>query len=236
MKKNILILIVVIVVIAGFCAFVLQQKAANKTNSTVKIPSTQIISSTAGLTPMQVVQGYLDADMAGAGWLGSDLNPQSKDKFLLSSDDNDDLALGSITRENITMVTKKYNIVNESQSQDKSKTYVKVNFYCDKILFSGVLHLKGEQALGASDASGGEPTFALESCSEFFRNQTYYYLGCADENTDKTANPNDHTFDCKTNIETINFRLIKKDSGWGINGPVFENHISEGFLNTWLKQ
>lgn len=179
------------------------------------------------LSPKEVIKKYIEADIIGKG-MGFGHNEVSQ--FFTYSDGSH---TSFIFAEVYFSVIKKYEIVSESQPTDNNNHYVKVNFYCDKIISHEVVGLKSEKGIKASAVSGGEPAFFIEDCSEYFKEIN---SDCLNERKQTNDNSSYNVFDCNNNIETVNFELVKDGNAWKINGPGGSDHVSIDFFNKWLKE
>lgn len=181
------------------------------------------------LTPEQVVRKYIEGEMAGGGiGYGPPGLKDETNNFLIST--------GSFNGNNMFWedtfsVNKKFEIVGQDES-DGNIQHIKVNFYCDKIVSQSSTGLKTEKGIKASPASGGESTFYVNNCSDFYKIK---YAGCLD-NQQTNENTSYDVFDCKTNTEIINFELVKAGRAWKINNLGGIHRVSEDFFNEWLKE
>jgi hypothetical protein len=219
--KTILLLLVMVAAILGL-NFLVQKNADNKKETVVPEKPMEKI-----LTPKEVVTGYIEADMAGA-LLGADISkkaPGIAQYYELSSGGHSDFAqIGS----DHFMVIKNYEIVSENQSKNINTYYVKVNYYCDGEVFGGSMGLKNEKVLVKN--KNGEAGPVEINCSDYF-----IKLACSDCYDENNPTIKEFSFDDKTNIETVNFELIKDGQTWKLKSPRINPHISLNTLDEYLK-
>ncbi len=168
-----------------------------------------IIKPEENLTPREVVEGFIKADMAGAR-LGGEIAkeaPGIEEYSTLSA-----LGPGSDT----LMIIKKYEIIEEYPSIDGSSYYARVKFFCKEGAEPSALYNEKGEVIGG--------TLKTIPCSSFFN---------------PSADPFWVRYDLKTQIETINFKLIRADDKgrWKIDEPFFGiPHISEETLKKLLEE
>lgn len=166
------------------------------------------------LTPREVVERFIKADMAGArlrGWITE--NALEIEKYL--------------SRDAITfwffdemMVVIKYEILEDYSSKDENSYYVKVKYFCKE----GV----GFGSMGIPEEVEKNGIF-IAPCESFFK---YDCPFCFKKSTEISSI---RVFDLQKKTETVTFELIKENGQWKLNSPSICPHISEETLKKHLE-
>lgn len=223
--KTILMLAAVAFAILGL-NFLIQKNSNNKKEITQPSPTEKPAEKI--LSPREVVQKYIDGDMAGAelwGWKVKDSAPDIRQYITYSDGRPTEFILLDV---NYLVVVKKYEIISESKEKNENFYYVKVNFGCDKVISFESIGLENEKVIKRDGE--GNPALVEAPCHDFFK----YYS--AEDNQIIKENYSTGFFDPVTNFQTINFQLVKDGQAWKINGPSTQPHISINTLNEFLKE
>jgi hypothetical protein len=159
---------------------------------------------TKSLSPKEVVERFIEADMAGAR-LGGKIG-----KGAPSIEDY--LGPNFYSLYDTAMVIKGYEILEDYPSEDGKYYFVKVKYYCAKGTGSGSMGINEETELGG---------FYIVPCSLYFK---FICPLCF-----KNSSPISHIrqFNLQEGTETITFTLIKDGDKWKIDSPSIEPHISQ---------
>lgn len=230
MTKQTLFTIILFVVLAGLVGFgILElertERAIIPESDTEKIPGPDletgesIEEEIALLGPREVVQKFIEADMAGAR-LGGEIAKEAPEigrYFRFPS-----------TGWDIAMVIDKYEIIDEYPSENSDSYFVKVNYSCKIGTASGFTDIENEKVIKRIAGEEGEGVITSIPCGSFFQ---YICPRCFEEPEQTTS----ISFNAQKEIEIVTFQLTKDEEGWKIDFPIVMPHISEETLQKHLQ-
>jgi len=212
-----ILIVVILAFVMGGGIFWFELQVTNELISLIEYPKIRkpekvsLESSEENFTPRQVVQKFIEADMAGAR-LGGEVAKEAPniEKYIGGEffDPGYDFA----------MVIKGYKILDEYPSENENSYFVKVKYFCKEGAASGSMGIPNEVKKGP---------FVIVPCDSFFKEICPF---CFLESKEISSTI---TFDLKEETETVIFKLIRENGKWKINSPSIWPHISE---ETFKKQ
>ena len=167
---------------------------------------TEIENYTEDLTPREVVERFLEADMKGAR-----SDQEIKKYYILSSG----FPTGFAYEGDFVMVIEKYEIIDEYPSENESSYFIKVRYFCKEGIASGFTegarNIETGEEISIEDMDNG-PGLVSFDCD-------YFYNPLVDSSIIE--------YDVETQTETITFELIKDKGQWLLNSPSICPRISE---------
>ena len=171
--------------------------------------------------PIEVVEKFIEADMAGAR-LGGEIAkeaPDIKKYYTFSSG----FPTGFAYEGDLAMVIKKYEIIDEYPSENESSYFVKVKYFCEQGIASGFTegakNIETGEEISIEEMGNGSGLVGFD-CD-------YFYNPLIDSSIIE--------YDSKTQTETITFELIKDKGQWKLNSPSICPRISEETLKKHLE-
>lgn len=169
------------------------------------------------LSPREVVEKFIEADMAGAR-IGGDIAkqaPEIEQYFTFSSIDD------------LVMVINKYEIVDEYPSKYPNKYFVKVKYFCAEGIAPGFTGIEGEKVIQEVPGENAPGVIVSVPCESFLEYMEYIYPLHYLKNTNKDPSI---ILDMEQGTETIIFELTKFRDWWKIDSSIILPHISEKTL------